>query len=109
MDITITEAAQNQIRQIIKTDSLEGQNLRIGIKGQGCSGFGYDLYFESSEPSNLDEIIKISDITIVIDPISFQYLIGTEIDYIDSILEAGFKFKNPNMKSSCGCGKSFSI
>lgn len=108
MSISITVVAAAKVVDIAKAEDLEGQSLRLRIVGQGCSGLGYDLYFEEII-TDLDETFESNGIKLVVDQLSLQYLEGTEIDYIDNgIMGSGFKFLNPNVKQSCGCGKSFS-
>ena len=94
--ITITEKAAEKVQEIASAEDLHGQGLRLRVIGGGCAGFSYDLYFE-------DKGVKL-----FIDPLSYQYLDGTEIDYVEGLHGSGFKFGNPNVKSTCGCGSSFS-
>ncbi len=107
--ITVTEEAANKILEIAKAEELEGKNLRVKVIGGGCAGFSYDLFFDDNEALSMDEIFEDKGITIVIDPLSFQYLDGSEITYVDSFMGAGFKFNNPNVTSTCGCNQSFSV
>jgi iron-sulfur cluster insertion protein len=100
--ITITEKAAGKVREIAEAESLQGQGLRLRVVGGGCSGFSYDLYFED-KLGEMDEEFECQGVKLYVDPMSFQYLEGVEIDY-----GAGFKFNNPNSKGSCGCGSSFS-
>src|SRR4029453_6500347 len=83
-----------------------GQGLRLRVIGGGCAGFQYDLYFEDS-PTDLDETFESHGIRVYIDPLSYQYLDGTEIDYVEGVHGSGFKFGNPNVTGTCGCGSSF--
>ncbi|NUP11465.1 MAG: iron-sulfur cluster insertion protein ErpA [Polyangiaceae bacterium] len=105
--ITITERAADKVKEIAKEEELLGQGLRLRVLGGGCAGFQYDLYFED-KPTDMDEEFEDRGVKLYIDPLSFQYLDGTEIDYVESLHGAGFKFGNPNVKSTCGCGSSFS-
>ena len=105
--ITITERAADKVMEIAKEEDLLGQGLRLRVLGGGCAGFQYDLYFED-KPTEMDEEFVDRGIKLYVDPLSFQYLDGTEIDYVESLHGAGFKFGNPNVKSTCGCGSSFS-
>ena len=75
--------------------------------GGGCAGFRYDMYFDEDPAKELDEEIVVEGITFRVDPMSLQYIDDTEIDYIDGLTGTGFKFINPNVKGSCGCGHSF--
>jgi iron-sulfur cluster insertion protein len=106
--LALTEKAAEKVREIAKAESLEGQGLRVQVKGGGCSGFQYDLYFDE-KPTEMDEVIEIQGVQIFMDPLSMQYLEGTQIDYVEGLHGAGFKFENPNVKGSCGCGSSFSV
>ncbi len=105
--ITITQKAAEKVNEIAQAEDLIGQGLRLRVVGGGCAGFSYDLYFED-KPGDMDEEFEDKGIKLYVDPLSFQYLDGTEIDYVESLSGAGFKFGNPNVKSTCGCGSSFS-
>lgn len=107
--IEVTEIAANKILEIVAEEGLEGQHLRVKVVGGGCAGFSYDLAFEDSDPLPLDEVFESRGIMIVIDPLSFQYMDGSEITFMEGLYAAGFKFLNPNISSSCGCGSSFSV
>ena len=106
--ITITERAASKVKEIAEAESLLGQGLRLRVIGGGCSGFSYDLYFEDA-PTDMDEQFESNGVKLFIDPLSFQYLEATEIDYVEELHAAGFKFNNPNVKGTCGCGSSFSV
>lgn len=106
--ITITEKAADKVKEIADAEALHGQGLRLRVIGGGCAGFSYDLYFED-KPTDLDESFEDKGVLLYVDPLSFQYLEGTQIDYVESLHGAGFKFENPNIKGSCGCGSSFSV
>ena len=108
--IKLTDIASKKIISIIENreDKDEIRGLRVGVRGGGCSGFSYFLKFDSSI-SDLDRTIEYDQVKLIIDNKSYLYLMGTEIDYIDDLNSAGFKFNNPNAKNSCGCGTSFSI
>lgn len=107
-EITITERAAAKVREIADAESLQGQGLRLRVIGGGCSGFTYDLYFED-KPTELDERFASNGVELYVDPLSFQYLQNTEIDYVEEAHASGFKFNNPNVKGTCGCGSSFSV
>jgi iron-sulfur cluster insertion protein len=102
----VTEAAAEKILAIVAAEGLEGQALRLKVVGGGCAGFSYDIHFEPSV-SEMDEQFEDRGIKLVADPLSYQYLEGVEIDYVETPIQAGFKFNNPNSKGSCGCGSSF--
>ncbi|HEX3771925.1 MAG TPA: iron-sulfur cluster insertion protein ErpA [Polyangiaceae bacterium] len=105
--ITITEKAATKVREIADAEALGGQGLRLRVIGGGCAGFTYDLYFED-KIGDMDEQFESNGVKLYIDPMSYQYLENTEIDYVEGLHGAGFKFNNPNSKGSCGCGSSFS-
>jgi iron-sulfur cluster insertion protein len=105
--ITITEKAAAKVHEIAAAESLEGQGLRLRVMGGGCAGFTYDLYFED-KIGELDEQFESNGVKLYVDPLSFQYLDSTEIDFVEGEHGSGFKFNNPNVKGSCGCGSSFS-
>lgn len=105
--ITITEKAATKVSEIASSESLEGQGLRLLVRGGGCAGFSYDLFFED-KPTDMDETFEDKGVKLYIDPLSYQYLEGTEIDYVEGLSGSGFKFSNPNVTSTCGCGSSFS-
>ena len=106
--ITITEKAASKVREIAESESLDGQGLRLRVVGGGCAGFSYDLYFED-KIDEMDETFEHNGVKLYIDPLSFQYLEATEIDYVEGAHGSGFKFNNPNVKGSCGCGSSVSF
>ena len=105
--ITITEKAASKVKEIAEAESLAGQGLRLRVIGGGCAGFSYDLYFED-QIGEMDEQFESNGVKLYIDPLSFQYLENTEIDYVEGVHGSGFKFNNPNVKGTCGCGSSFS-
>lgn len=105
--ITITDKAALKVKEIAEQENLDGQGLRLRVMGGGCAGFSYDLYFED-KVGEMDEQFESNGVKLYVDPMSYQYLEGTEIDYVEGLHGAGFKFNNPNSKGSCGCGSSFS-
>ncbi len=105
--INLTEKAARKVREIREAEGLGEQGLRVRVIGGGCSGFTYDLFFED-ETTDLDQVFESAGIRVYIDMMSYQYLEGTDIDYVEGLHGAGFKFVNPNAKSTCGCGSSFS-
>ena len=104
--ISITTLAADKVKEISKSEGLEGQGLRLRVVGGGCAGFQYDLYFED-KPTDLDELFESEGVKLFVDPLSYQYLDGTEIDYVEGANGSGFKFGNPNVSGTCGCGSSF--
>ena len=105
--ISITELAAEKVQEISKSEGLDGQGSRLRVIGGGCAGFQYDLYFEEA-PTDLDERFESNGVQLFVDPLSYQYLDETEIDYVEGLHGSGFKFNNPNVKGTCGCGSSFS-
>ncbi len=105
--VTLTEGAATKVREIRTEESIEeSYALRVKVVGGGCSGFTYDLYFD--QPQDVDHHFEVNDVKVICDQMSLMYLMGTEIDYVEGLHGAGFKFQNPNVKSTCGCGSSFS-
>lgn len=105
--ITLTEKAIQQVKAIVESDKLDHSRLRVKISGGGCAGFRYDLYFDDLEPTDVDDVSEQSGVTIVVDPLSLQYLDGASLDYVRENFTEGFKFENPNVEATCGCGSSF--
>ena len=104
--LNLTTRAAEKVMEIRDAEGLVGQGLRVRVIGGGCAGFSYDLFFED-ETSDLDQTFESHGIPIYIDMMSAQYLEGTEIDYVEGLQGAGFKFVNPQAKQTCGCGSSF--
>ena len=105
--ITITESAAAKIRDLMAEDpDSEGGVLRVAIQGGGCSGFQYELGFDRG-PQDGDNEVEMHGVTVVVDPFSAPYLTGSEIDYVDALMGAGFAINNPNVQAACGCGSSF--
>jgi len=106
--IGITNLAATKVNEIRSAEAIEPtMALRLRVVGGGCAGFSYDLYFD--EPTEVDRRFPINGVDVVVDEMSLMYLAGTEIDYVEGLQGAGFKFNNPNVKSTCGCGSSFSV
>jgi len=104
--VTITERAISQLRRLIEKDPREGVFLRLGVKGGGCSGFEYVMKFdEVRKPIDLEA--EFDGIPVVVDAKSAVYLRGSTFDYTGNLIGGGFKFDNPNVAKSCGCGTSF--
>jgi iron-sulfur cluster assembly protein len=105
--ISITESAAVKIRELMAEDPEDGVNvLRVAIQGGGCSGFQYALGFDRG-PQDGDNEIEMHGVKVVVDPFSAPYLTGSEIDYVDALMGAGFAINNPNVQAACGCGSSF--
>jgi len=101
--ISMTEAAAKQIARLMQKDGHQG--LRIGVKKGGCAGMEYTMDYVSSVDPN-DETVEQDGARVMIAPMAQMFLFGTEIDYQVSLLESGFKFRNPNVTEACGCGES---
>ena len=106
--LSLTSVAAEKVVEIREAEEIEtSYSLRVKVLGGGCSGFQYDLFFD--EPEDADMSFESNGVRLVADQMSFMYLMGTEIDYVDGLQGAGFKFNNPNTTGSCGCGSSFSV
>lgn len=103
--ITMTDRAAAKVQEIATAEDLTSQGLRLRVVGGGCAGFTYDLYFED-QTTDMDEEFESKGVKLYVDPLSFQYLTDTEIDYVEGVHGSGFKFNNPNVTGSCGCGSS---
>ena len=106
--ITFTSNAVQKIKSICEEQNKQDEQLRIGVKGGGCSGFSYVMDFDN-KPSESDQHFEVNGVKIVIDSKSLVYIAGTEIDYTDGFGGSGFVFNNPNVTRSCGCGSSFAV
>jgi iron-sulfur cluster assembly protein len=105
--VQLTETAIGKVAEILDTQDPKPAGLRISVVGGGCSGFSYSMAFENS-PGMLDKTYKFGDLNVFVDQASLLYLDGAEVDYVETLEGSGFKFNNPNVKSTCGCGSSFS-
>ncbi|MBP6529683.1 MAG: iron-sulfur cluster insertion protein ErpA [Burkholderiales bacterium] len=105
--INFTDAAANKVRDLIIDEQNPNLKLRVFVTGGGCSGFQYGFTFDEEVNEDDTQMVK-NDVTLLIDAMSYQYLVGAEIDYSDGLEGAQFVIKNPNATSSCGCGNSFS-
>ena len=105
--ITVSERAARRIGEILKAEPA-GTMLRVSVEGGGCSGFQYKFGMEQAKADD-DLVIARDGATVLIDPVSQQYMAGSEIDFVDDLIGAAFKVKNPKATASCGCGTSFSI
>jgi iron-sulfur cluster assembly accessory protein len=105
--IEVTEAAANQIRHLLEQEEkAETHALRMKVVGGGCSGLQYQLAFDD-QPRDGDTTIEAKGIRVVVDEKSALYLVGCSLDFVDTLMESGFKIQNPNAKNTCGCGQSF--
>lgn len=106
--ITVTSSAVNHIKKLISSREIKPSGIKIGIETKGCSGLSYNMEFVDI-PNKEDEVLKVDDINIYIDPKATLFILGTTMDYEEGVLESGFKFVNPNEKGRCGCGESFHV
>jgi iron-sulfur cluster insertion protein len=106
--IIFTSAAARKVQELIMEEANPNLKLRVYISGGGCSGFQYGFSFDE-ERSNDDIAVDNDGVTLLVDPLSFQYLMGAEVDYSESLQGAQFIIRNPNASTTCGCGSSFSI
>jgi iron-sulfur cluster insertion protein len=107
--INITALAAGKVNEIRQAEAIEAEMaLRLRVVGGGCAGFSYDLYFDAPQ-DGIDRRLVVNGVDVIVDDMSLMYLVGTEIDYVEGLQGAGFKFNNPNVKSTCGCGSSFSV
>jgi len=104
--IHLTTKAASKIKEFAESEGLT-LSIRVSIKGGGCNGYVFEMEF--AEPNDEDEVIEISDIKIVCDQLSFQYMDGISIDYLESPFGGGFKFGSGEIKSTCACGSSYSF
>jgi iron-sulfur cluster assembly accessory protein len=106
--ILLTDTASIKVREIMSQQNPAPTALRVAVVGGGCSGFSYHMAFDNAENPS-DNVYEFEGLKVLVDQMSEMYLDGVQIDYIESIEGAGFKFNNPNVKSTCGCGSSFSV
>ena len=108
-NVTVSARAARRIGEILKGEA-GGAMLRVSVEGGGCSGFQYGLMIDEGEgDATTDAVIESNGVKLLVDPISARYLSGAEVDFVDNITGGGFTIKNPNAKSTCGCGSSFSV
>jgi iron-sulfur cluster assembly accessory protein len=105
--ITVSERAARRIGEILKGEPT-GTMLRVSVEGGGCSGFQYKFDMERAKTDD-DLVISRDGAVVLIDPVSVNYMVGSEIDFVDDLIGASFKVKNPQAKASCGCGTSFAL
>jgi iron-sulfur cluster assembly accessory protein len=104
--ITLTDKAVEMVKDAMQREGLAGYGIRIGVMGGGCSGFQYSMDFENT-PKAGDITLEQAGLKLYVDAMSSMYLQGVTVDYVVGLQGAGFKFNNPNAKSTCGCGSSF--
>lgn len=106
--IVFTDAAARKVQQLILEERNPDLKLRVYISGGGCSGFQYGFSFDEEQADD-DIAVRNDGMTLLVDPLSFQYLMGSEVDYSESLQGAQFVIRNPNASTTCGCGSSFSV
>jgi iron-sulfur cluster assembly accessory protein len=106
-NITVTDRAAHKIGEILRQEPV-GTMLRVSVAGGGCSGFQYKFDTERSRADD-DVVIEQSGATVLIDPVSLNYMAGAEIDFVDDLIGSAFKINNPQATASCGCGTSFAL
>jgi iron-sulfur cluster assembly accessory protein len=107
--IHVTETAAEKITALLAEENKVGSGLRVFVQGGGCSGFQYGLMIDegSGDPES-DQVFEVNGVRLLVDPVSLRYLKNAEVDFVDNHMGGGFTIKNPNAKSTCGCGSSFS-
>jgi len=104
--ITLTESAADQLQKLLEEKGLEDHSLRVFVSGGGCSGLQYGMTFADA-PTDGDQVFEEQNVKLIVDSGSLMYLMGVEIDYIDSLMGGGFRIENPNAVQACSCGSSF--
>ena len=106
--IALTARAAEKIGELLGTqDDAEGQALRVAVRGGGCSGFQYALAFDRAKED--DHVFEVDGVAVIVDKVSMQFVLGSEVDYIEGLQGAGFQVNNPNVVAACGCGSSFQV
>jgi iron-sulfur cluster assembly accessory protein len=108
MALEFTPKAVEKVKEILGQQEPRPQGLRVSVVGGGCSGFSYQMNFEN-ETNGIDKTFDFDGLKVFIDQASLMYLDGTKVDFIETLEGSGFKFDNPNVKTTCGCGSSFSV
>jgi iron-sulfur cluster assembly accessory protein len=106
--VSLTPTAVGKVKEIMSQQNPVPGGLRIGVVGGGCSGFSYSMSFENAQ-GVMDKIYDFDGLKVFVDATSAMYLNGCVVDYVETLEAAGFKFENPNVKSTCGCGSSFNV
>jgi iron-sulfur cluster assembly protein len=107
--LELTPTAVIKVKEILLQQTPSPAGLRVAVVGGGCSGFSYHMAFENQVNQDADSVIEFDGLKVMVDQMSQMYLDGVSIDYIETLEGSGFKFNNPNVKSTCGCGSSFSV
>jgi iron-sulfur cluster assembly accessory protein len=106
--LEVTPTAIEKVKEILEQQEPKPMGLRVAVVGGGCSGFSYQMNFEN-DANPVDKVFDFDGVKVVVDQASLMYLKGTVIDYVESLAGSGFKFENPNVKTTCGCGSSFTV
>ena len=106
--VAMSEAAVSKVMAMADEHGMQGHGIRVMIVGGGCSGLTYDMDFEN-ETREGDQVFEYDGVKLYVDPMSYAYLEGTTVDYVQTFAFSGFKFDNPNAQRSCGCGSSFTV
>ena len=107
-EISLTERAADKIKELISGDAAGAeQALRVAVRGGGCSGFQYALALDKAKDD--DYVFERNGVSVVVDKVSMQFVLGSEVDYVDGLQGAGFTVNNPNVVAACGCGSSFQV
>jgi iron-sulfur cluster assembly accessory protein len=106
--ITLSDKAAAKIGELLQgQEGLEGQALRVAVRGGGCSGFQYALAFDRAKDD--DHVFEVDGVAVIVDKVSMQFVFGSEVDYVEGLQGAGFQVNNPNVVAACGCGSSFQV
>jgi iron-sulfur cluster assembly protein len=108
MGIEVTPRAIEKVKEILSQQEPKPLGLRVSVVGGGCSGFSYQMNFEN-QTNSIDKTYEFDGLKVFVDQASLMYLNGTRIDYVETLEGSGFKFENPNVKTTCGCGSSFTV
>jgi iron-sulfur cluster assembly accessory protein len=108
LPLNLTDNAIAKVKEIMAQQDPVPAGLRVGVVGGGCSGFSYNMSFENAA-GMMDKVFTFDGLKVFVDATSVMYLNGCVVDYVETLEAAGFKFENPNVKSTCGCGSSFSV
>lgn len=106
--LNLTPTAVDKVKEIMSGQQPQPLGLRLSVVGGGCSGFSYQMNFET-EQNPIDKTFEFEGLKVFVDQASLMYLDGTRVDFVETLSGSGFKFENPNVKSTCGCGSSFTV
>jgi iron-sulfur cluster insertion protein len=106
--VTISDSAVNRVRALVSSGEYQDMMLRVSVSGGGCSGFQYGFTFDDARNGD-DRVVEKDGVTVLIDEMSWEFLAGGEIDYVEELIGAYFTVRNPNASATCGCGTSFAV